>query len=255
MVMHKNMKIISKIRIHPFTYLVILLCMFSGKFHDFTMLSILFVIHELGHILTSMYFKWQIDKILFLPFGGITIFKENLNRPIKEEFLILIMGPLFQILGYLFFQRFFSSIFLSYHLFFLIFNLLPLIPLDGSKLLELGLQYFYSFKKSHLGMIYSSYSLLFLLLLWMFKIHNFMFIVVFFFLLIKGIEERRKHQLLCERFLLERYLKNFNFTKNCILKSNDLYQMKRDYKHLFYSNNYYYIEKELLKKKFQNRIN
>ena len=32
-----------------------------------------------------------------LPFGGVTIFNEDLNRPIYEEFIILIMGPVFQI--------------------------------------------------------------------------------------------------------------------------------------------------------------
>ena len=49
-------------------------------------------------------FKWNIEKVILLPFGALTIFNEDLNRRMFEEFLIVIMGPLFQIIfTYLFY--------------------------------------------------------------------------------------------------------------------------------------------------------
>lgn len=47
-----------------------------------------------------LYYKWRIEKIIILPFGGLTIFNEFVNKRIKEEFVILILGPLFQITFY-----------------------------------------------------------------------------------------------------------------------------------------------------------
>lgn len=55
----------------------------------------------MGHIFAALYYKWNIVKIIILPFGGITIFNEIINKPIKEEFMIAIMGPIFQIVFYL----------------------------------------------------------------------------------------------------------------------------------------------------------
>ena len=46
----------------------------------------------------SIYFKWKIEKVIILPFGALTIFNVDLNSKIYEEFLICIMGPLFQLI-------------------------------------------------------------------------------------------------------------------------------------------------------------
>ena len=90
------MKIISKIKIHPFFYLFSIICIVTGYFKNFIIISFIILFHELGHILVSQLFHWKIEKIVLLPFGGITIFHEFLNRPMKEEFFIAIAGPIFQ---------------------------------------------------------------------------------------------------------------------------------------------------------------
>ena len=61
---------------------------------------LLIIIHELGHILISLIFKWNIDKIIILPFGGLTKYNEIINRPLIEEFLISVAGITFQIIFY-----------------------------------------------------------------------------------------------------------------------------------------------------------
>ena len=70
---------------------------FTGHFKGFIVFSLIILVHEFGHILMGIRYGWKIEKVILLPFGALTIFHEDLNRKIKEEFWIVIMGPLFQI--------------------------------------------------------------------------------------------------------------------------------------------------------------
>jgi len=96
------MKIISKIKIHPLFYIVAFITIITGFFKEFSYIMLIILVHELGHILTSIYFKWKIDRIMILPFGGITIFNEKINKPLKEELLIALSGPIIQLIVFSF---------------------------------------------------------------------------------------------------------------------------------------------------------
>ena len=41
---------------------------------------------------------WNVDKIYFYPYGGYTKFNDDLNKPKKEELLIMLAGPIIQII-------------------------------------------------------------------------------------------------------------------------------------------------------------
>ena len=77
------------------------------------------IIHELGHFLTAKFLNWKVDKIYFYPYCGYTKFNDDLNKPKKEELLIMIMGPVFQIIYYLLIFRFLTmnelELFKNYH--------------------------------------------------------------------------------------------------------------------------------------------
>ena len=99
-------------------------------------------------------FKWKIEKIIILPFGALTVFNEDLNRKISEEAWIVIMGPIFQIVFTFLLYKFTNvSDVLYYSASILCFNLLPIFPLDGSKILNLILNKMVSFKRSHVLII------------------------------------------------------------------------------------------------------
>ncbi|MDD2377647.1 MAG: hypothetical protein PHD10_03000 [Bacilli bacterium] len=242
------MKIISKIKIHIFFYLVAFLAVLTGLFKDFIILSSIIIIHELGHVLGALYFKWKIDKIIILPFGGLTVFNEKINRSMKEEFIILVLGPIFQIIYALTLN---SEIFNNYHYAILLFNLLPIHPLDGSKLFNLFINKLFPFKLSHLFTIILSF-----IVIWItfFYRINLLSILILLFLFINVVKELKIHQYLFNRFLLERYFYHFNFKKNKIIKGNDLHKMYRDYKHLFYDGEKYRSEREILRKTFDNKV-
>lgn len=235
------MKIISKISIHPLFYITAFITIITGFFKDFSYIMMIILIHELGHILSSIYFKWNTEKIMILPFGGITIFDEKINRPLKEELIIALSGPLIQ---FIVFSNINNPLILKYHYFLLFFNLLPIVPLDGSKIFNICLNYFLPFKLSHIITIIVS----FLLLSLIFVKFNLIILLVFIFLIFKIIDEYFNHKNIFNKFLMERYLYKFNFKRRKIVRNTN--SMFRDNKHLFYIDNKYQTEDEILQKRF-----
>lgn len=236
-------------KIHPLYYLVAFLSIITGLFKDFIYITLLIFIHEIGHTIGALYYKWNIKKIIILPFGGITIFNEYINKSLKEEFVILILGPLFQILFYfiLCFLNIESTLITNYHYSLLLFNLLPIIPLDGSKLLNIILNKITNFKLSHMLTIYISILTIIFLLI---KNKNMVLYIIIFFILLKVIKEYKEHKYIFNKFLFERYNYDLVFKKKKTIKGIKLNKMKKEYKHIFYDNKHY-TEKEILKRYFK----
>lgn len=237
-------KTISKIKIHPLFYIIAFITLITGFFKEFSYIMLIITVHELGHILMAFYYKWQIDKIVILPFGGLTVFNEKVNRPLKEELLISLSGPLIQLIVFSFVT---NELILKYHYFLLIFNLIPVIPLDGSKIFNCFLNVFLPFKLSHIITIV--FSTIIIISFSVFKF-NLVLLIVIIFLILKIFEEFQNRNNIFNKFLMERYLYTFNFTKRKIIKGYNLHYMFKDHKHLFYIDNQYYSEKQLLEKRF-----
>lgn len=242
------MKIISKIEIHPFCYIIALLCIFIGYFNDFLILTTIIFMHELGHTIMAYILNWNIDKILILPIGGMTKFNECLNKKIIEELLIAVAGPLFQILFYIIFRNKINLFY--YHYLILFFNLIPIYPLDGAKILNLFLNKITSFRTSYLISIYISYFLIILLLGYFIFCKNYIIICIFIILLVQLYNEYNRTNYMFNKFCLERYLNDYKFKKIKLIRGNKIFKMKRDYEHVFYIDNNCYSEKFILSKLF-----
>lgn len=241
-----------KINIHPLFYLFMVIAVLTGYFKDLLMIMSIITIHELGHVLTALYYKWAVEEIKVLPFGGMTIFKGCINRPIKEELFILIMGPLFQIIGCLIINCYINNdLFMHYNYLILLFNLLPIIPLDGSKLVNITFDYLFPFFKSYTINIYISTLSIIIIFIFLLNINfNFICYMILLFLLLEIIRYYKKRELVFNRFLLERYQRVYIFKKLHIIKSCNLKKMKRDFRHLFYDKNKCYTEREIISKRF-----
>lgn len=199
---------------------------------------------------------WNVDKIYFYPYGGYTKFNDDLNKPKEEELLIMLAGPVIQII-YFFIITFFLEnnnleLFKSYHLSILFFNLLPIYPLDGGKLLNIILNYFLSFRKSFKMTIGISYLVILSIIIIFFKkemdlsLSLFMVIILVF---CKLTDELKKEKFYFNKFLLERYIKEYKFPKIKVIKS--IGNMSRDYKHVIFNKNKTRSEKEELSKYFR----
>lgn len=240
-------------KIHPLYWMMALICTITGLFKNFILFSILIIVHEFGHLLGAIIYKWNVKKVVILPIGGVTIFNEVLSKSLFEEFIILIFGPLFQIIFYFLYIKIFgfNSIIYNYHYALLLFNLLPIFPLDGFKLLNLLFNKLFSFKMSHFITIIISFITIFFVFFVMYILNfNFIFLLAIIFLLIKNIREFMNHNLIFNKFLLERYLYKLNLKRTKVIESNDFKKMKREYKHIFHYNNKYETEKTFLIKKF-----
>lgn len=172
---------------------------------------------------------YTFSQIVFYPYGGVTKFNLPLNIPIKKELLILIMGPIFQIGGYILLKTFFDNLNL-YHYSLLIFNLLPIYPLDGGKIMNALLGMIYSYLKSFCITFYLSIVFLFLLCglcLWHFNLNLLLIMVILLVKLLKTYQQRYYYY---NRFLLERYLNNYVYFK--IKNIQSIYHMYRDTFHL-----------------------
>lgn len=238
-------------KIHIFTYVLCLICCFTGQFKLFITFLIIILFHEFGHILGALITGCNVERVVILPFGGLTILKYPLNIRMIKEFIIVIMGPLFQMILYLLLKNNGLYYFKEINLFLFIFNLLPIIPLDGYRLLNIVLNKLFNFKLSLYISSYVSFIFLILNFIFLFIYKNFVFLVTFFFLFYKTIHEYNLINFIYNKFLYERYSKNISFKKR--KKIYDIKDMYRDYIHLIYCDYRFCSEREVLDNYYKNR--
>lgn len=168
-------------------------------------------------------------------FGGVTTLNEDLNLNIYKEILLIIMGPITQILFIIFLYLLSKNglintltytKFYNINILLLRFNLLPILPLDGGKLLNNILDLIIPYQLSHKVSILIGFIFLPTLFLYDNKL---LIIFLFLFLLINLINEININKYKLEILLLERNQKNYNF-KKCITISNIKHVMRnKDY--------------------------
>ncbi len=244
------------IKINIFTWYFLVLACFCGFIKEALIIFFIVLFHEFGHVFFIKVFGYEIKSINIYPFGGITKINKEINTPIKKELIIALGGVIFQIFIYLLtfllpFRDFMASKILFYNTSILIFNLLPIIPLDGSIILNSIYTIFFPFKKSYMYTFFSS--LVFLLLFSLFlitKTLNNIFLLSFF--IFKLIAYWRNYNFIYNRFLLERYLKDYKF-KKLSSKKGPLDILKKDTYQYFLEDGGVKGEKTKLRERFDKR--
>ena len=236
-------------KIHILTYVLALLAVLTAHFRLYLSFMLLIVIHEFGHILVSLIFKWRLKEITVLPLGMISKYNNYLNTPLKEEIVVASMGVIFQLVFYCLFLRV-NDMYEMCNRVIIIFNLLPIYPFDGSKILNVILNKFLSFKTSYLIGLYLSLIICNICLLIGIIYRDLIMIIVFIPLLIGLMKEYSNIPIVINKFYLERYLYHFEFPKMKYIKGIKIGKMKKDYYHYFKDNNEVYNEEQILKKTF-----
>lgn len=134
-------------KIHPFT-IVYLALAFYFRMSTYIAFLLFSLLHEIGHYLAAYYFQFDIQYIMVLPFGAFLSLHDFGKHQVKEEIIMLVSGPLVNVLFVIVFYFLKQRYLLIINLFICLFNLLPIYPLDGSKLLHLILSYFVDYRKA-----------------------------------------------------------------------------------------------------------
>lgn len=205
-----------KCSIHPTFFFIFLLALIYGFIYDVLLLFFIVFIHELGHAYAAIRFGWRIRGMQLLPFGGELEVEEHGNKPVKEEVLVTLAGPalnLFMIglallaLYYGLGSAPFFLQFLEYNLIILLFNLLPIWPLDGGKLTQSLFSCWWPYKRAIRFSLHLSASCLvlyILLVLFMYPFYFSLWIVAIFLTLAQWLEYKQSpYQFF--RFLLNKF--------------------------------------------------
>ncbi|MGG2086236.1 M50 family metallopeptidase [Priestia aryabhattai] len=214
--MNSAFSLLMKIHIHPLFWGIFVIGILTATVKQLFLLFIIVIIHELGHAVAAQCFSWRIRRIMLLPFGGVAEVDEHGNRPFREEFIVTISGPLQHLwmFGAAFLLMKINVLSLeTYEQFMfqctviLLFNLLPIWPLDGGKLLFLMCSRSLPFLEAHklalrLSTFFLASGIIYAVIMHPFQLHLW---IVISFLIISGYLEWKSRQFVYMRFLLERY--------------------------------------------------
>ena len=227
----------------------------SGYFINLIAITSLLLIHELGHYTAAKLLKFKVLKIVIYPFGGITKIHDLINKDINEEILVATSGVIFQFIFYLIIvylnhiniiRDYTLNIYTLYNNQIIFFNLMPIYPLDGAKIINLLLSKFFNYNLSNKLTIIISLMGMSLFILTSSYNHNYSYIMVLSVLIIYNYKFIKQLKYIYNRFLLERYLYNISYPKIKIISNGN--KMYKNNSHIIKVNNNYITEKKYLSK-------
>ena len=230
------------IKVNALTLYFLLLLFLCGFIKIGLIIFFIVIFHELGHVFFIKLFKYKIIDITIYPFGGIIKTDKDINTPPNKELLISSGGIIAQII--LFIIIYFlpisiltKEILYKYNLSIMFFNILPIIPLDGSIIINSLLNKVFSYKLSYYLYIIISiiFTIIYLLFNYWYSINNYLIVSLF---IIKTYYAIKNYKYLKTRFLLERYLNKYDYkyistkTGNLDILKLDTYQYFREQDHI-----------------------
>lgn len=232
--MNKFLNFFNKFEVSPFASIFIFLTLLTNSYKLFFIYFLITFIHELGHVLMATIFKLKINKIKLLAIG-FNAEIDNLDYTDSfKELLIVIAGPLtyfisLPLLNYMYkidfisYNAYIQSLTINKYTFF--FNLLPIYPLDGGRIVKIILNNFFTIKRT---LIISNYiSCVTLVLFFIFTINQPQWLIYSFLIInnvISYITINKKWKL----FLINRLTFNNKYKKK-IHSKKDIYRNKNNY--------------------------
>ncbi|MEN2765860.1 M50 family metallopeptidase [Ornithinibacillus xuwenensis] len=245
-------KLLPKIHIHPIVFAFLLISVVTGMFVEMLIILSIVLIHEFGHYAAATYFRWRIRKVMLWIFGGVMETDEHGNRPLYEDIVVTLAGPFQHLLiyGFVFIISFFSIIpasiidlILLYNTTILLFNLLPIYPLDGGKLLFFLLSARLPYQRAYYNILLISMVLCSLIAIIQIVFYPFTLsaLLIMIFLFIENHAAWKKRYYVFLRFLINRYKGNgtLKLMRPITVPYQDslmdvFSRFRRDYKHPIY---------------------
>lgn len=223
-----------------------LFIIFSPKQTIFLFMLIVLIFHELGHLFFMSLFNVKITSFSFSIIGGLIDVKMNLD--IKYELIIYLGGIIFNLFTLLFPHLYF------YSLIIIIFNLLPIYPLDGFNIYKRIISYFINYHKTLYVCYLSSIIINIILIIFSIIYLNAILIINLLYTLVLTIIRFKEIHNEFYSFLLDKYL---NKDKNKIkyLYQYIKYPYYKYHSAIIYDNGRIITDRNLLDNRFAIREN
>ncbi len=199
------------ITLHPSMVLLVFLGLFGGFFRELIVFFCIIIFHELGHILTALFFNIKCHKLYLTMFGGLIELDDYNEKNVLIKLLIntsgiivnLILIMIFKIIKTNFID---NNIFINYNYLMIFVNLLPITPLDGYKILFNLLTIIFDDEYAEDCLFYFSLIILSILSIILFILKLYGYYLILFFLYYKTIANKRsnKHYKLKQYSFLKR---------------------------------------------------
>ena len=200
-----------KVKLHLLCIPLILLMIFSGQIAYYAIILTSLLWHEAGHLLAAMLCGVKIKSCVISPYGGEIEFENPAAVQVSSLLWIALGGPIATILGIglaFFTPELIATRLINVQLVLLSVNLLPIIPLDGGRILLACLFYYYP--SVRIVELYYSLSLIFATILFMITLVNlpqfFFLAVLCLFIWLQVLKEwnYRKYRLAFEKYVMNR---------------------------------------------------
>jgi len=127
-------------------YMALILALLFGQIDVYLTYLIALLIHECGHLIIATFFKWEIATLKISAIGGFLKFNDDLVKPPIQTLAVASMGIIFNLILGIILHLTNGPASLTYAQFAIaLFNMLPITPLDGSKILQAILRLFLPF--------------------------------------------------------------------------------------------------------------
>ena len=132
-------------RLHPLLVIMMALSVWLGCFVELITLFGIVTVHELGHAVAARSYGWKVSEIKLLPFGGVMVVEEQDGASSIQEIVVALCGPLqnavmigaallLKTAGL--WEAGWADYFIQANIWIALFNLLPVLPLDGGRIVQ-----------------------------------------------------------------------------------------------------------------------
>lgn len=230
----KKLSILSKFEVGVSFVPFLIVILFTGYYKLFFTYFLITFIHELGHVIMAVFFKVKVNNIKLNIFGFNADIDDIDYLPTYKQLLIIVMGPLTYFLSIILIRELYLNDVISLVMYYralasnkyiLVFNLLPIFPLDGGRILKLIANKFFTYKKAKIITYIISFLVMIGFVVYTMECKQYL---MYIFLMINFIINILNLKREWKAFLIKRYYLN-NTYQDKLHTKEDLFMYKNNY--------------------------